>query len=98
VDGYTFVDPMIDLRGHAERADVLGSELVCELPEGHILHGRPWRIIAEAAPQDEVVVDVDGRIYLVHLTWSKYCEQLPYPRVEEVASADDLEQLIKYRY
>lgn len=95
---YRFVEPMIDLRGDDARADVLGAELGREVAPGHLLHGKQWRVIAEAAPQDELVAEVEGRVVLVHLTWSRHAEPPPYPTTEDVGSSREFDQLIEYRY
>jgi hypothetical protein len=37
-----------------------GTELARELSPGLIIYGSQWRVIAEAAPQDELVADLKG--------------------------------------
>jgi hypothetical protein len=53
---YVCIDPMLDLRSEPDRARILEEELGHELDQGHVLHGRQWRVVAEAMPQDEVLV------------------------------------------
>lgn len=65
---------------------------------GHALHDVELRVIARAIPQDDVVVETtDGRVALVHLTWSGHPETPPWPTTETVDSAAALERLIEYR-
>lgn len=89
---------MIDLRQDTKRAEALGKELARELPAGHVLHNQARHVIAEAEPQDEVVVDMEGRIFLVHMTWAGHPDRLPWPLSEEVVTAEAFEQLIELRY
>jgi hypothetical protein len=55
-------------------------------------------IVAQARPQDEVVVTTDSAVYLVHLTWTRRPERPPYPRALAFQSAAEFEDAIKYRY
>ena len=95
---YVFVDPMLDLRSEPDRARILGADLARELGPGHELHGPQWAVIAEATPQDEVLVEAGDAVHLVHLTWTGRREQLPWPLAERVNSAEDFERLMEVRY
>ena len=58
---HVFVDPMVDLRSESDRADALEAELAREIGRGHVLDGQPWRVVAEATPEDGRVCGHDGR-------------------------------------
>jgi len=95
---YVFVDPMLDLRSDPDRARTLGKEFAHELSRGHVLHGRHWNVVAEAMPQDEVLVSTGDLAFLVHLTWSRRAEKSPRPLAELADSAEEFERLVKLRY
>lgn len=97
-EGYDFVEPMLDLRADPARAEALGAELSHEIGPGHVLHGRDWIVVAEAMPQDEVLVQAGEDAYLVHLTWTGHVEEAPWPTAEPIGSADELERLVELRY
>ena len=95
---HVFVDPMVDLRSEPDRARTLGEELARELSWGHVLHGRQWTVVAEAMPQDEVLVATGDVAFLVHLTWSRRAEQPPWPVAERAKNAGEFERLVEFRY
>lgn len=70
IDGFVLVKPMIDLRDAPRRANLLASELRPELGPAHPPAGDQWTVVAEAKPQDDVLVVAGGRVAMVHLTWS----------------------------
>ena len=98
VDEYQLGEYFDDLRTDPVRADRLARELAAELSSGHPLLGQAWTIVAQARPQDEVVVTTDSAVYLVHLTWTRRPERPPYPRALAFQSAAEFEDAIKYRY
>jgi len=66
----------------------LVAELHSELVEGHPLYGQPVVPIAKCDGCDDVVFAVKadpGWFALVHLTWSRRPDRLPWPRTREVA-------------
>lgn len=95
---HVFVDPLVDLRSEPDRADALASELLREIGPGHVLDGQPWKVVAEAIPQDEVLVAAGEAAFLVHLTWTGRAESPSWPAVERVDSAEELERLMEFRY
>lgn len=95
---HVFVDPMVDLRSETERASVLEAELAREIGQGHVLDEQPWRVVAEAAPQDEVLAAAGENAFLVHLTWTGRAERPPWPTAERVGSAEEFERLVEFRY
>lgn len=95
---HVFVDPMLDLRAEPDRARVLGAELARELGPGHELYGLRWTVVAEAMPQDEVLVEAGDLTYLVHLTWTGRPEKSPWPVAERVDNAEEFERLVEFRY
>ena len=96
-----FVEPLLDLR-HAEardRSDLLRAELERELTRGHPLHGTALRVVAEAIPQDEVIVETaDGRVALVHLTFARRPERPPWPMTTLLQSPEHLAEVLEFRY
>ena len=95
---HVFVDPMVDLRSESDRADALEAELAREIGRGHVLDGQPWRVVAEATPQDEVLVAAGETAFLVHLTWTGHAESPPWPTAERVDSAEEFVRLVEFRY
>lgn len=62
------------------------------------LYGLDLKVIARALPQDEVIVEADGAVALVHLTWAMGRERLPWPRFEWIGSAEHLDYVTEFRY
>ncbi|SEV86569.1 hypothetical protein SAMN05421595_0134 [Austwickia chelonae] len=78
---------------------MLHAELLREIGPGHALDGVELRVIARATPQDDVIVQTaDGRVALVHMTWSGHPEKPPWPTTEPVTSPENLAGLIELRY
>jgi hypothetical protein len=87
------------VRSEAQEGEQLRAELLRELSAGHVLHGADLRVIARAVPQHEVVVETaDGRVALVHVTWSGRAESPPWPTTELLNSAQHLEQTVELRF
>lgn len=97
-DTFVFVDPMVDLRSGSDRASALSAELAREIGPGHVLHKRQWRVVAEAIPQDEVLVQTADAAFLVHLSWTGRRERAPWPTAEQVDSAEAFERLLEFRF
>jgi len=98
IDDYQFGEDFDDLRTDPVWADRLARELAAELSSGHPLLSQAWTIVAQARPQDEVVVTTDSAVYLVHLTWTSRPERPPFPTALAFQSAAEFENAIKYRY
>lgn len=99
VQDYRFAEPLRDVRDEIDEAAQLRSELLSELSPGHLLHGVDLQVIARAQPQDEVVVETtDGRVALVHMTWSGHEESPPWPSTKVLDSAEHLESALEFRY
>lgn len=97
-EAHVFVDPMLDLRSEPDRARLLGAELAREVGPGHELHGRRWTVVAEAMPQDQVLVKAGNLTYFVHLTWRGRAEEPPWSLAERIDSGEELESLLEFRY
>src|SRR5262249_36090726 len=99
-DHYAFDEPWMDLGAEAasEVAARLSAELAREIGPGHELHGRSWKIVAQAVPQDDVIVECDGRVAVVHLTWARHPEPPGWPAIAFVNSPGDLESFVHDRY
>ncbi|WP_052674357.1 hypothetical protein [Microbacterium azadirachtae] len=98
VDGFVFAEPMIDLRDEPRRAELLAAELRRELGPAHPLAGTQWTVVAEAEPQDDVLVVTAMGVAMVHLTWSGNTESLPWPREYDLPDPAALDRLIIERY
>lgn len=81
-----------------EHAQAFEAELHRELAPGHPLHGRSLRVIAKALPNDDVIVECDGDVAVVHLTWTKGLEPPPWPQTTFIASAEELESFVESAY
>ena len=59
-------------------------QLTLEVPPGHVMHGLPTKLIARGEGDDALFQILDGseRVAVVHLTWRKGQEQLPWPITE----------------
>lgn len=93
-----FVEPLLDLREDVEAARGLATELRREVAPGHPLHGRSWRVIARALPNDDVVVECGEEVAVVHLTWIMKQDRPPWPMTTFVASAEALESYVESEY
>jgi hypothetical protein len=95
---YEFAEPLVDLRHEPDHAETFRRELLRELSPGHPLHDLAVTVIARALPQDDVIVETQDAVALVHLTWTGKPEPLPWPLTEWVNSAEHLHHLIEFRY
>ena len=59
----------------------LERQLVLEVPPGHEMFQVPVRLIGRGNGDDALfqILDGSGRVAVVHLTWSKSQERLPWP-------------------
>jgi len=58
------------------------NQLKREVGTGHIMFGVPVRMIGRDGGSDDTlfeILDGSGRLALVHLTWAKTQERLPWP-------------------
>jgi hypothetical protein len=74
-DAIVFPDPWWDLRAPDETTahvcEVITGELQREIARGHPLAGIDLRVMARCEACDDIVVALaDGRLAVVHLTWS----------------------------
>jgi hypothetical protein len=81
--------------------DVVAGERNCgekPLHPGHALPGRPWRVIAKALPNDDVIAECEDEVAVVHLTWTQKQERPPWPLTTFMASADEFESHVASEY
>jgi hypothetical protein len=92
------IDPWWDLRdsGEPEQQQIraLTNELIREASPGHSLYGMAFTVIGQSEARDDVLLKVDDRWALVHLTWSGKSEVPPWPTCVFFDSADDVEQAL----
>ncbi len=80
---YAFLEPWWstheqDARFHQAFLD----QLKTEVGPGHVMYGLPVRMIGRDGGSDDTlfeILDGSGRLALVHLTWAKSQERLPWP-------------------
>jgi hypothetical protein len=93
-------EDFVDLRTHAggaARAELLDAELRRELSADHVLLPYSWVVIAEALPQEEIVVEIDDdTVAIVHLTWLGSTERRPYPWTTIAHSPAEFEDSYEY--
>jgi hypothetical protein len=94
---YAFKEPLMDLRG-SEHAEAFETELQREVAPGHLLHGRSWRVVAKALPNDDVVAECDDIVAVVHLTWSQKQELLPWPETTIIKTVAEFESFVGSAY
>ena len=90
-----WLDPWWPTEGFdREFHEAFRNQLELELPPGHAVYGLPVRLIARGNGDDALfeITDGSGRVALVHLTWSKSQERLPWPRA---AIFRDLQEFIR---
>jgi hypothetical protein len=64
--------------GESAHRAALESQLIREVPLGHILYGQRVRLIARRVDSDHALFLLsDGRVAEVHLTWRQGCETDP---------------------
>ncbi|WP_446663696.1 hypothetical protein [Flexivirga sp. B27] len=98
IDEYGFTEPLVDMRDHRPRAERLEAELRREVGPGHPLHGRTWSVVADALPNDDVIVRSGSDVGIVHLTWSRGPERLPWPMTTFVSSPEALTTYVENEY
>lgn len=96
--GYRFQEPLLDVQEDPEQADALAAELVREVAPGHVLYGRPVRVVARALPNDDIVVECEGSVAVVHLTWARKPDTPPWPLTTWVASVEEFESYVEANY
>ena len=77
-----WLDPWWSTEGHSpEFHETIRKQLELEVPPGHVMYGLPAKLIARGNGDDALfqVVDGSGRVAVVHLTWAKDQERLPWP-------------------
>ena len=73
--------------GESANAGALVSELLSEVPPGHLLSGKSVAAIARRIDRDDVLFSVGGAYAVVHLTYSPRRETEPtYPLTEMYVS------------
>ncbi|PYC67260.1 hypothetical protein C7C45_22625 [Micromonospora arborensis] len=92
-----FTDPWWDLRrgGPTEQRqrEALHAELLTEAAAGHPLHSQPVEVIGRSGASDDIVVELSsGGWALVHLTWKRAAERLPWPETTFYSTIKALEE------
>jgi hypothetical protein len=64
------------------------DEIAREVPNGHLLWGEPFRSVARAIGSDDVLVEVQGRWALVHLTYKPEPDPR-WPAIQRYGSWED---------
>lgn len=78
-----FSDPWMDAYDLPSLGESLEDELYLEVDEGHPLFGKQVSAIAKRQDNDDALFSLaDGKIALVHLTWSRKKEQGTFPRTQ----------------
>jgi hypothetical protein len=98
IDGVRFPSPWVDLRpwrnriSHWQLLARHRRELRVEIAEGHVLHGRRWRIIGIGVPaRDDVLLALaNGEVALTHVTWRGAPEPPSWPTTTIIFSAEEL--------
>jgi hypothetical protein len=80
VFGIHYVAPWMDSVDLPTGGESLKEELLKELVPGHELSGQKVEVLAKRVDNDDVLFGLaDGRVAVVHLTWSGKKEDVPYP-------------------
>lgn len=90
---FSFLEPWRALP--PERAEALLREVYIELSPGHPLYGARLRAIAVSRIADDVLFQLDdGRVADMHLTWSRFAQQKPWPSHRVYASFEEWAQRV----
>ena len=100
-DVLVFSDPWWDLRGgeqaEARMRKAITNELRREVGAGHPLAGGQATVVARCTACDDVVMALtDGRLAVVHLTWSGRRERSPWPSTTVFGSAAEAQRGIDW--
>jgi hypothetical protein len=91
-------DPWWDLRNpgapEQQQIQAVTNELLRETTPGHALYDMSFTVIGRSQARDDVLLKVDDRWALVHLTWSGKSEVPPWPTCVIFDSARDAEQAL----
>ena len=97
-DNVVLTDPWWDLRNRGEpeqqQIPALTDEILRETSPGHALYGMTFTVIGRSQARDDVLLKVDDRWTLVHLTWSGKPEVPPRPTCVIFDSVSDVEQVL----
>ena len=97
-DDVVLIDPWWDLRSpdkpEQQEIQAVTNELLREASPSHPLYGMAFTVIGRSEARDDVLLKVDDRWALVHLTWSGKSEVPPWPTCVFFDSASNLEQAL----
>ena len=97
-DDVVLTDPWWDLRNPGEpeqqQIQAVTNELLRETSPGHALYGVAFVVVGRSQARDDVLLKVNNRWALVHLTWSAQSEEPPWPTCVIFDSASAVEQAI----
>ncbi len=83
VFGIQYKAPWVDIADLPSGGKYLKAELLRELAPEHELTGQDLEVLAKREDNDDVLIGLsDGRLAVVHLTWSSKKEVLPYPKTQ----------------
>ncbi len=86
-----YKEPWSDISEYPEKhGEALRSELLREVSESHILHGKEFKVLAKREDCDDILVSMDECYFVVHLTWSGKQENSPYPMTDKFKTMEKL--------
>ena len=91
--GIDFLEPWCEFVH--DQADAFLRELKMELAPDHPLHSAQLHPFGHSGASDDALFEADdGRIFQVHLTWSRHIEKAPLPRFQAYANTDEWIQTV----
>ena len=88
-----FLDPWCEFI--PGQGDAFLQELKRELSPGHLLYGLKLYPLGHSGAADDALFEAeDGRVFQVHLTFSRPTDQSPLPRTCVYANADEWVQQV----
>ena len=93
LENYKYREPWFDIaEWPEEHGKAIETELAKEISVGHPLNGVEFQVIAKRSDRDDVLLATNEGFFIVHVTWSRKKEELPFPTSEHFTTSEKLSE------